>query len=259
MLSVLSYSYLTGKYPHCQAILGTFIYNSQYEGPEHNFSKKALKEAGWEDLPRAWPYRIESLWDLFHAMYEKSDGRLLDEKTKLFAKRFEKDRIKLSGFKNRALAHLEIYRALSGRHGGNNKAHFPWGQGNDYYRLFDPVFMVLKREDKGHKHSKLHAPISCEYLFNPYLQSLLDGKVVDWSEQTCPEFPKKHRKLRNRRLRKRCAEFKQGALKRTVELERMAEDTSSLVRTDGDPAFNKFVGAVFRGRNSRRVPIETCN
>ena len=181
---------------------------SEYQGPEHNLSKKALSEAGWQGLPIAWPYRIEPLWDLFRAMYDNSDGQLLDGGTKLFAKRFEKHKIILSGFEKRTPARLDIYRALSGRHGGINKAHFPWGQGNDYYRLFDPVFMVLKREDMGQRHRKSHAPVSCQYLFNPYLQSLLDGRVVDWSETACPKFPKKYRKLNRRRLNKRCAEIK---------------------------------------------------
>ncbi len=95
--------------------------------------------------------------------------------------------------------------SLLGRHGGNNKAHFPWGQGNDYDRLFDPVAMMLKREDKGQTHKKSHAPVSCEYLFNPYLESLLSGEIVGCSETACPEFPEKFRKLQRRR-QKRCAD-----------------------------------------------------
>ena len=177
--------------------------HKDYQGPEDNVLKRLLEEAGWEGIRTVWPYRIESLWDLFQGMY--SDGRSLDEKTELFAKKLRKEKIQLGGFKRDTHAQLDVYKALLGRHGGNNKAHFPWGQGNDYDRLFDPVAMMLKREDKGQTHKKSHAPVSCEYLFNPYLESLLSGEIVGWSETACPEFPEKFRKLQRRR-QKRCAD-----------------------------------------------------
>ena len=144
-------------------------------------------------------YRLRPLWPLFASMFAE-DGGDLETDGHLYARRtgyvrtvdrFRRivRRVTLRPeltFRGYGGAKVDIYRALRGRVGGRDKAHFPWGQDLDEHRFLDPAIAVLAYEDTGrvpHGHDR----ISCEYLYNPYLSWVL-GQPLDSEALIVPRF-----------------------------------------------------------------------
>lgn len=129
-----------------------------------------LDEVEWDAVGPATTYRLLPLWTLFRGMFWPDS--LLDRDTRLYSKAREPRRLKFRGYEE---PRIGMYRAVYGRKGGKDKAHFPWGQDLDWHRFLDPVPALLNVEDTG-PDSHAHAQIACDYVFNPYLQTLFEGR-----------------------------------------------------------------------------------
>ena len=148
---------------------------------------KELTRRHWNEIEGA-RYRLRALWPLFANMYTEN-GQDVDTNGRLYAKpagggrrvRRAGERRRWGGrreltFRGFGASEIGMYRALRGRVGGKDKAHWPWGQDLDRHRFLDPAMAVLAYEDTGRvRHA--HDAIACEYIYNPYLDWVLGRRV----------------------------------------------------------------------------------
>ena len=136
------------------------------------YQNTVLTPTNWPDL-KATAFDVKPIWPLFAGMFE-DDGSSRRDVTELYAKKLDAPKIKIRGYDYQEIK-LGIYRGMQGDDGlFNNSAHFPWGEGSNYWRFLDPVQAIITLESKSQQHP--HSRISCDYQFNPYLQTLFNGR-----------------------------------------------------------------------------------
>lgn len=139
-------------------------------------SERLKGAAAWEAL-EATPYRVVPIWPLFREMYE-ADRAKLRARSRFYAKPFGPELGPLEGERGpRESSKALVFGALRGEKGARDAAHFPWGEGDwaDYARFIDPVRSLVNQERPTCRCR--HKPVSCAYLFNPYLQTLLTARL----------------------------------------------------------------------------------
>ncbi|MGH9722969.1 MAG: hypothetical protein ACRD8O_22385 [Bryobacteraceae bacterium] len=147
-----------------------------------------LTESGWDTISGVAAPILE-LWPFFAGMYaEDRDGagqRFLVEGSNMYTNAVRPEDMALR-FENPAK--LWLFRSMKGSQG--DRAAFPWGEKNEgFERFFDPVRKLANIANAGY----------CQdYLYNPYLQSLLEGRLV--VDSGCASFPKEL----NRRKQAQC-------------------------------------------------------
>ncbi len=138
----------------------------------HVLHKSVFKEKSWDDFP-ATPAAILPLWPIFRRMYGQ------DAKTPVSGSQIYTNLVRSGDIVLRfqQASRLPVYRAMLGAEG--NKAKFPWGQEPE--RFFDPALKL--------KHRSRDEGIDLTYVYNPYLQSVLEGTVVESPGDYSPVFP----------------------------------------------------------------------
>lgn len=139
------------------------------EEPDYH-AGDTLTSGEWPHLS-ASGFAVRPIWPLFRGMFADDGARRAA--TQLYAKKLDAGSISIRGYRERAA--VGIYRGMRGDNGKDDRARFPWGEGSKYARFLDPVSAIVKLERAGRPHG--HDKISCDYHFNPYLQTILEGKV----------------------------------------------------------------------------------
>ena len=156
------------KYEH-DAASHRAAYNAQEE----------VRNGRWQEA-RTTRIRLKPIWPLFAGMFDEQGTRRRE--SRLYAKPVEPSQLDIRGYDGHE-PKVGFYRALRGDspwwsfRWGTDRAHFPWGQGNELERFFDPVYTIIRLEDGGTTH--LHSAVACDYQFNPYLQTLFDGRLPE--------------------------------------------------------------------------------
>lgn len=163
-------------------------HTEQANRPEDAQPKKLLPQV-LAMPPNGQAYRIQPLWPLFREMFE--NNRLI-EGTRLWTSVKKYPEVSLLNPDDRKLmkrpARHSVFTALLGA--DDNQAKFPWGQREEMERFYDPVQNVWNTEPdpENSVHHKQHRQIAVGYEFNPYLATLLEGKLPTWTEENCPAF-----------------------------------------------------------------------
>ncbi len=148
-----------------------YVYGGDPKSDPSYHHSSQLTSKGWFKLnPSA--FDVKPIWPLFRGMY-RDNGSLRDN-TELYSQKLDAASICIRGY-GQTNVRLGIYRGMKGDDGLDNRARFPWGEGSNYSRFLDPIEAIITKEPTNRKHP--HSPISCDYQFNPYLQTLFDGKI----------------------------------------------------------------------------------